>query len=150
MRIFFGICVWAMALTQQALADLVDPPFELRCEFDTLASAIAPSGSTEFTVDVQHMAGLDSISFFNINIASRSALAEGNNIESGRVVVEVWPSTWTFTEYTFVGNIYVTQVFVENEPDARRGIFRAIRSRQWASLGGVYGTQQYGVCRALS
>jgi hypothetical protein len=139
-----------MALMRQASADPTDPPYELRCEFDTLASAVAPSGSTDFSVDVQHIPGVDSISFFNINIASRSALAEGNDIESGRVVVEIWPSTWTFTEYTFIGNIYVTQVFIGNEPEGRRGVFRAVRSRQWASLGGVYGTQQYGVCRTIS
>jgi hypothetical protein len=150
MRLVFGNCFCAIVLSSQASADLTEPPYELRCEFDALASAFAPSGSTDFIVDVQHMFGADSISFFNINIVTRSALAEGNNVESGRVVVEIWPSTWTFTEYTFAGNIYVTQVFIENEPDARRGNFRAIRSRQWASLGGVYGTQHYGVCHATN
>lgn len=150
MRVFLGVCFCTIAFTPHAVSDPIDPPYELRCEFDTLASAVAPSGSTEFIVDVHHVRGAASISFFNISIASRSALAEGSDVESGRVVVEFWPSTWTFTEYTYTGNIYVTQVFIENEPDAKQHIFRAVRSRQWASLGGVYGTQQYGVCRALA
>jgi len=149
MRIIVGIGVCLTVAGTQVLADVIEPPYELRCDFDAFASAVASPGSTEFAIDVQHFPGLDSVSFFNINIATRSALAEGANIESGRVVVEAWPSTWTFTEYTFTGNIYVTQVFIENEPDGEQGVFRAIRSRQWASLGSVYGIQQYGNCRVI-
>lgn len=150
MRAILNIGLWLTISAGRVAADMVEPPYELQCDFDRFASAVAPPGSTEFHVEVQHIPGLDGVSFFAINAAARSALAEGSNIESGRVVVEVWPSTWTFTEYTYAGNIYVTQVFVDNEPDGADGVFRAIRSRQWASMGGVYGVQQYGSCRALN
>jgi hypothetical protein len=124
-------------------------PNELQCDFHTSVSSVARSGSSFFETEIRHEPGLHSITFSDINPLNRSAWAFGRDVDSGRAIVDVWEATWTFTEFTYQGNIFVTQVFVEEEPEAARDLFRAVRSRQWTAMGSVYATQQYGLCKAV-
>ena len=124
-------------------------PNELQCDFDSSVSSVARPGSSIFETEIRRDSGLQSITFSDINPLSRSAWAFGRDVDSGRAIVDVWEATWTFTEFTYQGNIYVTQVFIEDEPEAARDLYRVVRSRQWSAMGSVFATQQYGLCKAV-
>jgi hypothetical protein len=124
-------------------------PNELLCDFHTSVSSVARPGSSFFETEIQREPGLHSITFSDINPLSRSAWAFGPDVDSGRAIVDVWEATWTFTEFTYQGNIFVTQVFIEEEPEASRELYRTVRSRQWTTMGSIYATQQYGLCKAI-
>lgn len=124
-------------------------PNELQCDFDASVSSVARPGSSFFETEIRREPGLHSITFSDINPLSRSAWTFGGDIDSGRAIVDVWEATWTFTEFTYEGNIFVTQVFIEDEPEAARDLYRAVRSRQWTAMGSVFATQQYGRCKAF-
>jgi hypothetical protein len=124
-------------------------PNELQCDFHTSVSSVARPGSSFFETEVRREPGLHGVTFSDINPLSRSAWAFGRDVDSGRAIVDVWEVTWTFTEFTYQGNIFVTQVFIEEEPEAARDLYRAVRSRQWTAMGSVYATQQYGLCKAV-
>jgi hypothetical protein len=124
-------------------------PNELQCDFHTFVSSVARPGSSFFETEIRREPGLHSVTFSDINPLSRSAWAFGQDVDSGRAIVDVWEATWTFTEFTYQGNIFVTQVFIEEEPEATRDLYRAVRSRQWTAMGSVYATQQYGLCKAF-
>ena len=148
MRIGAVGLAWLIALLRPALADAV-VPLELQCEFDLFVSAVAGPNSSQFTAEVQPASTSDNITFFSIDATSRTAWAEGATSESGQVIFDAWDSTWTFTEYNYKGNVYVTQVFLEEEPGASHQTYRAVRSKQWTAFGSVLATQHYGVCRAV-
>jgi hypothetical protein len=148
MRVLAIAMTCAVGLSPTAFAES-RLPTELQCEFGPFVSAVAPAGSRYFTTETYRATDDDNITFFNMNLASRSARAEGNNVDSGQVIFDAWDATWTFTEYTYRGDIYVTQVFREDEPGADKHVYRVVRSRQWTEFGNVFATQHYGLCLAI-
>ena len=141
--------VWLFGLSHTAWAQTA-VPLELQCDFALLVSAVAGPNSSQFTAEVQSASAADDITYFNIDASSRTAWAEGGASDSGQVVFDAWEATWTFTEYTYKGDINVTQVFLEEEPNGSRQVYRAVRSKQWTAFGSVLATQSYGACRAVN
>ena len=149
MRAWAAGLMCLMGLSGTAFAQAVIP-LELHCDFELFVSAVAGPNSTQFTAEVQPASTADNITYFSIDASGRTAWVEGGGSESGQVVFDAWDATWTFTEYTYKGDIYVTQVFLEDEPNNSRQIYRAVRSKQWTAFGSVLASQYYGVCKAVS
>ena len=148
MRAWPAGLIWLIGLSHMALAQTT-VPLELQCDFELLVSAVAGPNSTQFTAEVQPASPADNITYFSIDASNRTAWAEGGGSESAQVIFDAWDATWTFTEYTYRGDIYVTQVFLEEEPNSSQQTYRAVRSKQWTAFGSVLATQSYGACKAV-
>lgn len=149
MRALGVLLVCAMAVLRTDGAHALPLPSELRCEFELSVTATAASGSPNFVAEVHREPAVDTVTFSEFDRDTKTALAEGTSVDSNRPVFQAWSTTWTFMEVTWLGNLYVTQVFLEEEPGAADHVYRAVRSRQWTAMGQVFATQHYGHCKAV-
>jgi hypothetical protein len=139
----------ALVLCKDVRAEAPPLPGALRCEFESYTSAIAEKADRDIRATVRAEPGIDPLTYADLDPANGSAQLIGN-IGASRVTLIATGITWSFVEVTDAGNVNITQAFLFGEPDAPRGLYRAIHSRHSSIAGVIVASQHYGHCKALN
>jgi hypothetical protein len=153
MRALLMVITVFLLIADAALAAGDSPPIpaSLICEFESNASGSAKKGQTHFVAEAHQYSAMG-LRHTEIDPEHRTARFGPNATIGETVYLTVTARTWTFVGFTDsddVTMVSVTTVFVQNEPEAPIGIYRAVDSRQLVDNGEIMAAQNYGHCRAV-
>jgi hypothetical protein len=144
-----ALSILMLAVCSHAHAETSPLPGALKCEFESYASAVAEKNATSITAQIKSQPGIEPLTFADLDANTQSAQMIGN-VGASRVTMFATGTTWSFVEVTDAGNINTTQVFLWDEPEADRGVYRAIHSRHSSIMGVIVASQHYGHCKVLN
>ena len=128
-------------------------PASLSCAFESYADAGSKKGQTQFIAAVHQYSSGAGFRYIEIDPKHGTARTGENEALALPVRLVVTTRAWVFINLAVYGDTTVvstTTVFIQNEPEASLGIYRAVFSSQLVYDGEIMASQNYGHCQAIT